>query len=248
MQPAAPVFLICTTARSGSNLLSDYLKNTGHVGTVAEFFNPRVVRTGWLGAKFPADNEICMPAYIDFLMQSHSAADGTWGAKLLYEDMDFLNQLPVMKELFSRAKIIFLRRSSKLAQAISYYIARETGKWIHSDPGRKDASEAVFNFGKIDNALTLLSRQEAKWHTFFEFLEIKPLELVYEEFTLDPKKSLREIFDFIGLTPHEFPVTTEIEQQTTMVNAQFRQRYLQEQWNKCGTLSNINYGEVEFTM
>ena len=38
-------YVICTTARSGSNLVCDYLAKTGRLGRPTEFFNPDIVRT-----------------------------------------------------------------------------------------------------------------------------------------------------------------------------------------------------------
>ena len=57
-----------------------------------------------------------------------------------------LIDLSPMKAMLANARVIFLRRELKLLQAISYFLARETGKWVHSDVERKSPKEVTFAF------------------------------------------------------------------------------------------------------
>jgi LPS sulfotransferase NodH len=235
-------------ARSDSNLLSNYLKNTGLVGVVGEYFNPNVVRAGWEGRKFSAREQVDLTSYIEFLRAAHAAPDGRWGAKLLYEDMEHLIDLSPMKAMLANARVIFLRRELKLPQAISYFLARETGKWVHSDVERKPPEEVAFDFRRIDAIIEMFSNQEAQWRTLFEYLEIRPLEIVYERLIEDTPMVLAEVMKFLGVEVVEFPIRTRMRRQTTSLSTEFRNRYLRERWGKSGTASVANYGGITFSM
>jgi LPS sulfotransferase NodH len=252
MSALPPKFLICTTARSGSTLLSNYLTNTGLVGTVAEYFNPEIIRDGWDGKRPPAADRqagkpIGLGAYIDFLGANHASPSGIWGAKLLYEDVDHLIGLKPVHNLFKGARVIYLRRSSKLTQAISYYLAEETGKWVHDDAGQKPIGAVPFNLQRIDALLVMLANQEAKWGSLFDYLKIWPMEIIYEGLCKDPRMVLEKVLRHIEVDAADFPIATRLERQTTSINDQFHARYLREKWGHGGTAATATYRGITFT-
>ena len=238
--PPRPL-LICATARSGSNLLADYLTETGRVGRIAEFFNPGVIRSGAFGARFACRSDLSLTSYIDFLVKSHASPHGVWGAKLLFEDVEALIRLPAMRDLLTRAKIVFLRRRSKLFQAISYYLAQSTGKWLATDPGRAEPEDVPFDFDKIREALELVSRQEALWTTLFALREPPPREIIYEDFLGDPGAHIRSLLAFAGVDPTGAPIRTTMREQKTPVSKQFAAAFVKAQWGASDPGAAVDY-------
>lgn len=245
--PLESPLLICTTARSGSNLLCDYLNHTRKVGTISEFFNPDIVRGGGFGKALSATDKVSLSAYIRHLKSTQAAPNGDWGAKLLYEDMESLLPLAAMRELFQGAKIVFLRRRNKLSQAVSYYLAQATGKWIATDRGHTPIEDVPFNFKKIDDCLRMLARQEAYWTSFFSYCELTALEVIHEDTIKDPETSLRRILSFADIQMDEIPVKTGLAEQKSTINAVFLRAYLAEKWNSTVASETVVYGGMSFT-
>jgi LPS sulfotransferase NodH len=116
------------------------------------------------------------------------------------------------------------------------------------DVERKPPEEATFDFRRIDAIIEMFSNQEAQWRTLFEYLEIRPLEIVYERLIEDTPTVLANVMKFLGIEVVEFPIWTRMRRQTTSLSTEFRNRYLRERWGKSGTASVANYGGITFSM
>jgi len=246
MTAEAKPLVICTTARSGSNLLSDYLNNTGLFGWVAEYFNPKVIRSGWQGRKFAAGPEVSIAAYVDFLSKTAAGAHGRWGAKLLYEDAEHLIRFPAMQEMLKSGAIVFLRRRAKLSQAISYFLAISTGKWVATDAGHAAPEDVKFDYAGLGKTLNMLAWQEATWTTLFSRLELDPLEVIYEDLIADPAGTIAAIAAKVGLAPTEIKIRTNLRQQKSDVNADFAKRFNAQKWASMDDARPTQYGGLTF--
>ena len=60
----------------------------------------------------------------------------------------------------------------------------------------------------------MFSNQEAQWRTLFEYLEIRPLKIVYERLIEDPPTVLANVMKFLGIEVVEFPIRTRMRRQT----------------------------------
>jgi LPS sulfotransferase NodH len=244
-EPLKPL-LICTTARSGSNLLADYLNTTRLVGHIAEYFNPSVVKVGSYGKKFEFAVDVNLQEYIEFLATTHAGPNGVWGAKLLFEDVDHLIKFPAVRNILEQGKLVFLRRRSKLSQAISYYLASATGKWVSTDRGHREYSDVPFDYARIGQILDMLSHQEALWSTLFLALGQQPQEIIYEDFLEDPGRHVRGILENVGLDATNAKIGTSMSEQKSELTKRYAEAFLKARWNRDDGPIGIRYGGVAF--
>jgi trehalose 2-sulfotransferase len=240
------LLLICTTARSGSNLLADYLNTTGLVGHIAEYFNPHVIKVGSYGKKFDFTGEVSVEQYIEFLANTHPGPHGIWGAKLLFEDVDHLVKFPAVRNILEQGKLVFLRRRSKLAQAISYYLAISTGKWVSTDRGHREYADVSFDYKRINQILEMLACQEALWSTLFMALGQRPREIIYESFLEDPGGHMRGIMEYVGIDPTNVKIGASMSKQSSDLTREYADAFLKTRWNADATPVGIQYAGVSF--
>jgi len=241
-------FFICTTARSGSNLVCDYLSNTRLIGTVAEYMNPDVVRNGWQGQSFPFRGNVSLTRYLDFLTTAQGKRGVPLAVKLLYEDLEYLGQTAMLHEVLKASKLLLLRRRSKVSQAISYYLAEKTGRWIHTDEGFADPEAVEYDFDRIDEILNMLTRQESAWATFCDWLGVRYYDLCFEDFIAAPRKTLEALCEYAAVPMiRNFPVETTLLEQKSSLGRAFKARYLDEKWAAASRLEEIEYRGIVFT-
>jgi LPS sulfotransferase NodH len=83
--------------------------------------------------------------------------------------------------------------------------------------------------GTIEN----ISMANAWWENFFAVFGIDPLRITYEQISSDPPGVTRRVAEYCGLTPCD-PITMRpfeqepLRPQSTAVNAQWEQRFLQD--------------------
>ena len=141
-----PFAVLCMTPRSGSTYLGSLMRENG-LGNGTEHF--RV--SGGAMERFCKDRKIT--TYDDYIRKiiELRTKDGIFTAKV-----DWLQYIPIYyfgmhDHYFKSAQFIFLTRSDILMQAISRYIATETG-YSHSinvEKAHTAGSDISFDFAKI---------------------------------------------------------------------------------------------------
>jgi trehalose 2-sulfotransferase len=219
-------YLICTTARSGSNLLCDYLRNTGILGSPGEMFNPDVIRNGHLGRRFEYSGSISAERYIAWVQEQFRGRNEIFGAKLLYEDLEAFGSFPAFRQFFEQSALFWLIRRDKLGQAISYYIAQMTGQWVSTDSPKISIEDLEFDYEKIRRHIERLVRQDVNWQLIFERLNRKYVIIIFEKFISNPAATLREIADKIGLNSVALRVYSDFREQKNGRSVEFRNEML----------------------
>jgi LPS sulfotransferase NodH/glycosyltransferase involved in cell wall biosynthesis len=212
--------LICTTERTGSTLLCDLLASTGVAGKPSEYFLPNDIHRF---SKMWQTNTFA--EYLSAFFRTTASVTGVAGAKVLIRYFPTLlaqlRQLPGIKpdatdgELlahsFPNLHYIFLTRTDKLRQAISYIRAVGTGYWHHKI--RADtatplwtgvdratgAADPDFDGSLIDRQMETLQQHETIWRDFFRRNAIEPLEIVYEDLAADYVMQTRRVLEFLGV-------------------------------------------------
>lgn len=206
-------YLICTTPRTGSTLLTDALRGTGAAGNPDEFFDPYPDNENYWRTRFgvTADTE-----YVARVIAATRSPNGIFGAKV------FWHQLPVLfyklivatgrdkaplpelaRSELGPTQYIWLRRENKIAQAISYYRARKTNTW-RSMKAQGDAVDVVdrelaFDAEGIGQLYRGLCDADAKWDHFFRHYRIRPLMLTYEQLVKSYEPIVRGVLKFLDL-------------------------------------------------
>ena len=188
--PLAPdiraTFLIAFTVRCGSNYFCDCLKAAG-CGQPTEFFQfPFGIQNQWLyqevGAA-PDDFRSFLPRVINKFSQH-----GIFGAKLSWMHRNVLEATiaqtfpdsPTIDAVFGHPLWLQLTRRDKIGQAISFWRAIKSGKWVKES--EVDSAPPPYSFLELFQCLADILSCEYQWTGWFERCRIRPLVIVYEEF------------------------------------------------------------------
>ena len=209
-RPSSPVrakVFICATGRTGSSLLCRAMFHHG-IGLPHEYFNAGHIaligqRSGIHaltdGSRLGSDSE-ARRAYIAALMDRRTA-NGIFAAKIHWGQYATYLDNPEGVEMFQQAHFIHLYREDLLAQAISFHVARETGRW-GSDGTASTPPASVPRFFDVDliaDYMKALAESDTCWRLFFARNAISPLTVSYERVGDDVAGVLRTIVDRFGL-------------------------------------------------
>ena len=97
-----------------------------------------------------------------------------------------------------------LTRRDKVAQAVSYVKARQTGLW-HAAPDGTELERLstpqgpAYDAGEIRTRLDEMTAHDGNWEHWFAASEIDPLKITYEELSAGTTNTLRAMLDRLGL-------------------------------------------------
>ncbi len=205
-------YFICTTPRTGSELLCEVLARTGVAGKPGEFFYPD--RFPHFFEYFGVDT---LEVMIERIFAERTTPNGVFGAKMmtgghLLPFIEQCRQLPVyqgrsmaghelMADLFPNLQYIFLTRRNKVRQAISHWKAIESGVWHRTNQDSADKEEVTpqFYFESIDHLVQDILLREVVWQEYFDQAGVAPLTIVYEDFVRAPEDTLCLMLDYLGI-------------------------------------------------
>jgi LPS sulfotransferase NodH len=112
----------------------------------------------------------------------------------------------VLAAAFPNLSYIWLKRRDKIAQAVSWYKAIQTGEYVgrHGNGQREREHEhehepVNFDYGMIRYLMNALTSFENAWASFFSSSKLTPLVLYYEDLSAHYDSSLRSVLDFLEL-------------------------------------------------
>ncbi len=198
-------YFICFTVRSGSSLLCQLLADTGLAGAPKEHFYHHI------GPDKPRGDAITdYSAYIKRALAADTTKNGIFGSKVgggywhdftrRLRSISNLADLPLPDALdrnFPDLRYIHLTRRNKVRQAVSHWLAIESGRWSSLDP--PSAETPAYNFDAIDGLLQEIIFREAVWAEYFASHGICPLVVVYEDFTQQPAATVTRILDYLDI-------------------------------------------------
>jgi glycosyltransferase involved in cell wall biosynthesis/LPS sulfotransferase NodH len=209
-RPACPVrakVFICATGRTGSWLLCRAMIHHG-IGVPHEYFNASHI--GVIGPRFGiqaladgrrlgSDAE-ARRAYIAGLMERRTV-NGIFAAKMHWGQYASYLENAEGTEMLQQGHFIHLYRENLLAQAISFHLSKETGRWGFDDTvTTPPASEPSFlNVKLIDDHMKSLAEADMNWRLFFARNAIAPLAFSYERIKGDLGGVLSDIVGSFGL-------------------------------------------------
>jgi LPS sulfotransferase NodH len=210
---------VCTTPRSGSNLLCAAMTATGLLGCPKEYFN-RSGRRRYDDPDYPreADHQVAR------ILQDGCSSNGVYSFKVfpgqgrkVMRTVDWTAALPNLR-------YVYLSRGDLLAQAISLDLSQQTGTYRSTDHA---TVRPTFNPRRIRNLIGSLATENAVWERFFAQRGVQPLRIRYEEACLDLPSSLIRIGQLVGVTITPDPDwRPELAVQRNATNRDWRERYL----------------------
>lgn len=203
-------YMICTSPRTGSELVCEYLSRTEKAGKPGEHFFPKRFPNFYEHYKINQFSD-----YFNIILRERTTPNGVFGTKMIAGEIlnDFLsiirkqrialnqslNDYQTLNFQFSNLSYIRLKREDRLRQAISFYRAESTGVW-HDTGVQSSPVKIEFNRIAIQNYLDQINHIEYYWDQFFKQAQIIPLEITYESFVKDPIFEIHRIFDFLNLS------------------------------------------------
>jgi len=198
-------YFICFTVRSGSSLLCQLLAETNLAGKPQEHFHHNVTPDN------PAGDAIFDYAgYVQGLFDKWTTPNGVFGAKVGggqwrdtirrirtidgYQDK---SPYDAIHDLFPNLHYIWLTRRNKIRQAVSHWMAIQSGRWGAFQSVSNPDPE--YNFEAIDTLAQELLFREAVWADYFADNDIVPHVVVYEDYTQNTVETVRKVFDFLNI-------------------------------------------------
>jgi LPS sulfotransferase NodH len=211
------VYLIASTPRSGSGLISHLLHSTRLVGAPFEYFKPACF---WgyrriVGSSDP--NEVLRGIYA-----RRTGPTGWFGLKAHPPFFRYLKS----RVDFHPVQVIRTRRRDLLDQAVSLAIATQTGAWASF---QKPSGVAHYDKRAIETAYTSLLSMDAWWDAYFAETEVAPTVVYYEDTARAPETELARVLKTLGVGAPDTPLKPIAPQkQGGQVNREWKERYLQE--------------------
>jgi LPS sulfotransferase NodH len=213
----AVTYIICTNPRSGSWMLSEGLASTSVAGNPREWFNileEQQHRARW---RMSHSTDLSYSVYLDILRSKSTSRNGISGIKLHYyqfadlprrmegsQGFAGLTASQIIAKLFPHAKYIWLKRSDKARQAISFLIASRTNEWWSVEGAARGASNSAVKDLEFDpqaiarRELALIANDE-KWRTYFTENKINPLVIHYEDLVADFTGNVTSVLVWLGV-------------------------------------------------
>lgn len=236
-----PSYWLCTTPRSGSSVLGDALTHTGVAGRPTEYFNRRF----WPDL-FRRFGVTAATDYLERVVAETATPNGVFGTKVMLDadtapTFDALRErlgAPDLKDAeatrgaFPELRFVYLTRRDKVAQAVSYCRAQQSGVWrrYHGDEPEPEG-DAAFDYGAVHAQVQALTLREARWQAFFSELGARPHTVVYEDLVGEPEGTVRGILAFLDLEPPpawSLP-RLPMERLADETSKRWAERYLEEQ-------------------
>jgi len=189
--PADRGYAICTSGRSGSNLLCQYLSSTGLLGHPLEYFNGAGRRI--LGyPDFPDEPE----KQIDCVLTIGATANGIYAIKIFPAQFDLIAKFIRWTQRLPNLKFVLLHRRDLLGQAISALRAAQTNQWQASFAAE---GTAIYDAGQIHARLRAAAQDYARWNVFFARNGIEPTVIEYEDLVAEPQACVDRVARLFGL-------------------------------------------------
>ena len=165
-------YLICAVARSGSNLLSDGLRDTDCAGHPNHFFLPS--SEVQFRAKYGFDAAVDFADYVRGIVKKTATPNEVFGFKLMAWYLgSFLarlrqtgafggvgvSDLEMLCGAFPRLRFVQISRREKLRQAISKARAIQTGLWKVQE-GKSEVAEPKYDCALISRCLAETENHE----------------------------------------------------------------------------------------
>lgn len=198
--------MVCATARSGSNFLTDGLHATRMAGRPKQFFLRKFEKE--YGVRHGLDPEHDFAGYVRGIVPATATSNEVFGFKVMgWYLEDFLMRLKaisggsdraVLERHFPRLTCVRIVRRNKLRQAISKAKALQSGLWKVQE-GNMARARAEYDHALIDRCMQETRNDEAVWDAFFTDHRIVPHVVHYEDLCEKYEETVRSTLRAMGV-------------------------------------------------
>lgn len=233
----ASPYVIASTPRSGSTLLARMLWDHGGAGAPKEYLNPMQLRD-WevrFGTRLSRlrHGALLGPAVglagrgwsddrVDEQLRrvrARRSSGGWFGLKLHWHHHEQFFARRSLDVVVGEPTWIRIRRRDQLAQAVSWEIARQTGRWVDTQRAWR---HPVYVRARVDRRLTDLVAAEAGWDE--RLRGRRCIDVVYEDLAADPAREVRKVLVALGVAPRPMPAPP-LRQMTSPLQADWIARH-----------------------
>ena len=239
-------YIICGTPRTGSTLLCGLMRSAG-AGDADSFYRRQNIADWALDWAIEAPRSVddieAQRTYLDAAIRAGRGGTSVFGMRLMRENLGELSAIlgrlfpglatdaERLERAFGRLVYLHLSRRDKLAQAVSYVKAEQTGLW-HAAPDGTEIErvaphrEPRYDFQRIRREVLILEAHDAAWNEWFSGLGIAPLRIGYEALAADPAGTLARICEALGVgVPDAADVRPGVAKLADAVSLDWMSRY-----------------------
>lgn len=197
------VYMLASVPRTGSTWLSHLLWQTGCLGAPLEYLNFEQAGPYGFANRSPSQQQWLWRS----VLRRRTSANGVFGFKCFPDQFEFLQETDpellteVFESVLSRKHpplVVWLRRRDRVAHAISLARAMLSGVW-RAEQERGAESRVDYSEAMVEQSGRVLEQQEAAWQQMFRDVNVKPLQLWYEEIITAPDEVVRQIAQHLGV-------------------------------------------------
>lgn len=215
--------MLATIPRTGSTFLCLRMWAEGVFGAPLEYLN-----TNFNASIFSRLSDGTLSEYWRKVQRLRQTPNGVFAYKMFVanyylikdSDSEFLQEI-------APSHVVYLTREDKIAQAISFARAIQTGRWFDAVI---DLADPEYCFGAIREQEKSIAEQEATWEAIFKLTETRPYRITYEQVVSDCDSVIQGLADFVGeaLDGGQRIEISSIERQADSKSEEWRKRYLEE--------------------
>lgn len=195
-----PLMIIAFTNRSGSNLVCDYVTQSGRVGGAGEFLNHEVVAKRCMEAQIGS-----LPDYIVNLYQLLGRQQNILALKASWDQLAMLLRNNILA-MFPKIFVLHCTRVDTLSQAVSYAIALSNGRWMQlrnglpEDPLESTGADPI-SLAEIEQQMEVLHRANLLIRLLCEAHGLQRWEIGYERLCQDKGAHLAQCLRAMEIVP-----------------------------------------------
>jgi trehalose 2-sulfotransferase len=209
-------YAVLTTPRCGSTLFCDLLHSSGLVGMPDKYNQVLFVGSG----------ELADAANLERVM-SDIDQGGYAGIKLAFDYLDNLYSPTVSEFLRTIDAYIVLDRMYYVAQAISWSLAEQTGRWHSHDTPVND--EPHFDYEDIAYKVATIRGANERYACWLEEIQKPYVLLGYDHWIENPDEHIRNVIKWLGVSaPNSVTFSSDLQKLEDPRKAEWEKRYLKE--------------------
>jgi trehalose 2-sulfotransferase len=229
-------YVICSTPRSGSSLLSEALTGSGVLGAPLEYFD-RTSAHADLRRRWGCDGAAC---FVRCLHRYRTGPGDVLGLKLHWFQMaetaaelgdgvagapDHERERAALRRIAPGATLVYVHRLDRERQAISWALAEATGCW------ERRGTDGAPTVADLDPAAIAACRRriddsDLAWRSFFLSAGAPAVTVTYEQLAADYERAVRMVAAALGAGDATVPDPTLVRQssaQTDQLLLRYRQ-------------------------
>jgi LPS sulfotransferase NodH len=223
-------YLILSSPRSGSTMLSTALASSKIAGRPLEYLNPTSLAAAGVGQDIAK-----LIGYLEDVRNRRTTPNGVFGMKLhfnqfanLFVRQGQVNELGVgFLKTFN--KVILTHRHDKVLQAISLMHANRSKLWNSKDAGHAGSVSSQFREEDVDTITACLAKlvnEEASWRLLMAQLKLNCIDISYEDLCANQDACIGRAFVHLGLSTPPSGTRVQTVKLSDESNLQVKQDYL----------------------